>query len=164
MNKKGAVLTSVILLFINLGIIGLTQPQEAEAEGEFIVRVYATDVTLEKGLYRVTVTAADGTTKSIVHNPRGYTGTVPPTIFTFDASATKTGELFDVCLTSVKYKGAETCAVGENTPKKAPEDIHIQAPGPIVEYNDDGGVTTSYPFYDDVYPHVPEDDTFEDDE
>jgi hypothetical protein len=159
------VLVIPILLSISLGVIRLSQPQEAEAgQGEFIVRVYATDVMPETGSYRVTVTAADGTTKSIVQNPRVYTGTVPPTIFTFDASATKKGELFDVCLTSVKYKGAETCAVGENTPKKAPEDIHIQAPGPLVEYNEDGGATTSYPFYDDVYPHIPEDDTYEADE
>ena len=45
-------------------------------------------MTTETGPYRVTVTAADETTKSIVQNPRGYTGTVPPTIFTFNANAT----------------------------------------------------------------------------
>jgi hypothetical protein len=62
-------------------------------------------------------------------------------------------------MSSANYKGATTCAIRENTP----DDIHIQAPGPIVEYNEDGSVTTSYPFYDNVSPHVPEDDTFEDD-
>ena len=45
-------------------------------------------MTTETGPYRVTVTAADGTTKSIVQNPRRYIGTVPPTIFTFDANTT----------------------------------------------------------------------------
>ena len=93
----------LILLSISLCIIGLSQPKEAKAEqGEFIVRVHATDVTTEIAPYRVTVTAADGTTKSIVQNPRRYTGTVPSTIFTFDANTT--GRLAFIANTVAVYK------------------------------------------------------------
>ena len=59
-------------------------------------------MTTETGSYRVTVTATDEATKSIVQNPRGYTGTVSTTIFTFDANAT--GRLSFIANTVAAYK------------------------------------------------------------
>lgn len=133
MNQIKVALISVVLAALLPSTIMLNSLEAEATQGQFKIRVYATGVDSLTGKLYVTATAANGETQTMTSNPSfyGYAGTVLLTVFTIDASSTKTNELFDVCIKSARYPNLENCIVGENTPKKAPEDFYIEAPSGI---------------------------------
>jgi len=131
-------LTAIIATMI-IAAMGIeSQTVQATSDDIFKVRITLEGVDSLTGRLKVEVTGADGTgvTRTVDPFKEGRTGNIQLADFVLPASSTRLTEIFDVCVYALDYNAVSNCERGENTAKKAPEEITVEVPSGIGRVGD----------------------------
>ena len=127
-----------IVIAVTVALMMIGQQTVQATSDTFRVRVTLEGVDSLTGRLKVEVTGADGTgvTRTVDPFKEGRTGNVQLADFVLPASSTRVTEIFDVCVYALDYNAVSNCERGENTAKKAPEEITVEVPSGIGRVGD----------------------------
>jgi hypothetical protein len=127
-----------IVIAVTVALMMIGQQTVQATSDTFRVRLTLEGVDSLTGRLKVEVTGADGTgvTRTVDPFKEGRTGNVQLADFVLPASSTRVTEIFDVCVYALDYNAVSNCERGENTAKKAPEEITLEVPSGIGRVGD----------------------------
>jgi hypothetical protein len=130
--------TIAIVIAVTVALMMIGQQTVQATSDTFRVQVTLEGVDSLTGRLKVEVTGADGTgvTRTVDPFKEGRTGNVQLADFVLPASSTRVTEIFDVCVYALDYNAVSNCERGENTAKKAPEEITVEVPSGIGRVGD----------------------------